>query len=91
MECKESKEWEFVDDLLDWAIYKELNTYHFIKFASETKDGYKFKTQSNGRDFYKSPEDMFKDEYIDNDLKAVDDAICDYYGIEKNKQNKPEE
>ena len=42
MECKESKEWEFVDDLLDWAIYKELNTYHFIKFASETKDGYKF-------------------------------------------------
>ena len=34
---------------------------------------------------------MFSDEYIDNDLKAVDDAICDYYGIEKNKQNKPEE
>ena len=34
---------------------------------------------------------MFSDEYIDNDLRAVDDAICDYYGIEKNKQNKPEE
>ena len=59
--------------------------------ATKTKDGYKFKTQSNGRDFYKSPEDMFKDEYIDNELKTVDDAICDYYGIEKNKQNKPEE
>ena len=25
--------------------------------ATKTKDGYKFKTQSNGRDFYKSPED----------------------------------
>ena len=25
--------------------------------AIKTKDGYKFKTQSNGRDFYKSPED----------------------------------
>ena len=25
--------------------------------ATKTKDGYKFRTQSNGRDFYKSPED----------------------------------
>ena len=51
--------------------------------AIKTKDGYKFKTQSNGRDFYKSPEMMFSEEYIDNDLKLVDDAICQYYGIEK--------
>ena len=51
--------------------------------AIKTKDGYKFKTQSNGRDFYKSPEMMFSEEYIDNDLKLVDDAICKYYGIEK--------
>jgi len=49
--------------------------------AIKTKDGYKFKTQSSGRDFYKTPEDMIKDEYIDNDLKIVDDAICSYYGI----------
>lgn len=48
----------------------------------KTKDGYKFRTQSNGRDFYKSPEEMFKEEYIDNDLKIVDDAIKDYYGIQ---------
>lgn len=49
--------------------------------AMKTKDGYKFKTQSSGRDFYKSPEGLFSEEYIDNDLKIVDDAICNYYGI----------
>ena len=30
--------------------------------AIKTKDGYKFKTQSSGRDFYKSPED--KKDYL---------------------------
>ena len=30
--------------------------------STKTKDGYKFKTQSNGRDFYKSPED--KKDYL---------------------------
>lgn len=50
--------------------------------ATKTKEGYKFRTQSSGRDFYKSPEDMFKEEYIDNDLKIVDDAIKEYYGIQ---------
>lgn len=49
--------------------------------ATKTKDGYKFKTQSSGRDFYKSPEGMFSEEYIDNDLAIVDKAICAYYGI----------
>lgn len=50
--------------------------------ATKTKDGYKFRTQSSGRDFYKSPEEMFKEEYIENDLKLVDDAIKEYYGIQ---------
>ena len=59
--------------------------------AIKTKDGYKFKTQSNGRDFYKSPEFLFSDEYIDNDLEEVDNTICEYYGIEKTKITKKEE
>lgn len=43
MECEESSEkCEFVDDLLDWAIYKTQNVYHFIKFTSKTKDGHKY-------------------------------------------------
>ncbi len=50
--------------------------------ATKTKDGYKFRTQSSGRDFYKSPENLFSEEFIDNDLKIVDDAIKEYYGIQ---------
>lgn len=40
---------------------------------------YYFKTQNNGADLAKSPEDMFSDIDIPNDLKAVDDAIRAYY------------
>ena len=42
---------------------------------------HKFFTQSNGQSTAKTPEDMFELE-IPNDLKAVDIAIRDYYGIE---------
>ena len=41
---------------------------------------HKFFTQSNGQSTAKTPEDMFELE-IPNDLKAVDTAIRDYYGI----------
>lgn len=40
----------------------------------------KFFTQANGQSVAKSPEGMFELE-IPNDLKAVDDAIRDYYNI----------
>ena len=43
---------------------------------------HKFFTQSNGQSTAKSPEDMFELE-IPNDLKAVDDAIREYYGMKK--------
>lgn len=39
---------------------------------------YYFRTQSDGNDISKSPEEMFPLE-IDNDLKAVDTAIREYY------------
>lgn len=50
---------------------------------------HKFKTATDGLDVCKTPIDMFETEYIDNDLKLVDDTICEYYGI--NKENKVEE
>ena len=47
-----------------------------------------FLTQSDGSDISKSPEGMFESEKIPNDLKAVDTAIRNYYGIEtKEKEN----
>ncbi|WP_333615146.1 ATP-binding protein [Psychrobacter sp.] len=50
-----------------------------------------FMTQNNGFNTVKSPEDMFQSELIPNDLNAVDDAICDYYGIAKNPNQQPEQ
>lgn len=41
-----------------------------------------FRTQSDGNDISKSPEDMFPEE-IENDLKIVDDTIRKYYGFNK--------
>lgn len=41
---------------------------------------HKFFTQSNGQSTAKTPEDMF-DLEIPNDLKAVDTAIREYYGL----------
>lgn len=43
-----------------------------------------FVTNSDGRDISKSPEDMFAEMKIDNDLKAVDKIIREYYEIEVN-------
>ena len=42
---------------------------------------YKFRTKTNGADCIKSPLGLFQSEMIDNDLKAVDVAIRDYYGM----------
>ena len=43
---------------------------------------HKFYTQGNGQSTAKTPEGMF-DLEIPNDLKAVDTAIREYYGMEK--------
>ena len=43
-------------------------------------EDHKFFTQSNGQSSAKTPEDMFPLE-IQNDLKAVDTAIREYYGM----------
>ena len=39
-----------------------------------------FRTQTDGSDITKSPEEMFAGATVENDLKAVDDAIREYYG-----------
>ena len=44
-------------------------------------DRHIFETQSNGATIAKSPEGMFKETEIENDLKAVDTAIREYWGI----------
>ena len=41
-----------------------------------------FRTQTDGSDITKSPEEMFDGERVDNDLKAVDARIRGFYGAE---------
>lgn len=58
-----------------------------IVLQTKVEDGrYQFMTRNNGNNTVKSPEGMFESELIDNDLNAVDDAICEYYGINKTQQ-----
>lgn len=46
-----------------------------------------FRTVTDGYDITKAPEDMFEDPEIENNLKAVDEAICKFYGWEDNDGN----
>ena len=53
-----------------------------IVLRTAVRDGqYFFATQNNGNDTTKSPMGMFDESLIENDLAAVDSAICEYYGI----------
>ena len=42
---------------------------------------HKFFTQANGQSTAKTPEGLFESVEIPNDLKAVDVAIREYYGL----------
>lgn len=53
-----------------------------IVLKTSVKDGhYTFCTQNNGHDTVKSPLGMFDSYEIDNDLKAVDTTIREYWGL----------
>lgn len=60
-----------------------------IVLRAGTSDGnFYFATRNNGSDTTKAPIGLFDDERIDNDLAAVDAAICDYYELTTNEQPK---
>ena len=66
-----------------------LEGLYTIVLKTVVADGkYQFSTQNSGTDTVKSPMGMFPSELIDNDLKAVDTMIREYYGIELNKGKK---
>jgi hypothetical protein len=53
-----------------------------IVLKTVVQDGkYLFATHNNGQDTVKSPMGLFEQDYIDNDLKAVDDAIREYWSV----------
>ena len=58
-----------------------------IVLKTHVEDGkYTFFTQNSGTDTVKSPIGMFPDVQIDNDLKAVDNAIREYYNLTIDKK-----
>lgn len=69
-----------VGKMVDQTLVPE--GYFTIVLRTEVVNGnYKFSTQTNGQDCCKSPISMFADAHIDNDLKAVDDCISDFYQL----------
>ena len=60
--------------------------FSIVLMAKNLDGRYIFRTHSDGRDTVKTPMDMFEPDEIDNDLKAVDTAIREYYGMKGLKE-----
>lgn len=71
-----------IGKILDEKVCLE-GMFTIVLRAFKDDRGHFFKTQSDGFDVSKSPIDMFETREIDNDLKAVDNAIRDYWDINK--------
>lgn len=52
---------------------------------------YIFRTKTNGQDCVKTPFGMFEDEEVENDLKAVNEVIREYYELDKEEKLEKEE
>ena len=72
-----------IGKMLDNTLTLE-GLFSIVLLASVEDGKYKFITQSDGYTTAKSPMEMFELE-IDNDLKAVDDIIRDYWELDKRK------
>lgn len=65
--------------------------YTIVLRAINENGKFQFRTKTAGNDIVKSPMGMFEEELIDNDLKLVDDTICEYYEIKKEEKKDEEE
>jgi len=69
-----------IGKLLDEKIVLE-GLVTIVLRTAVINDQYLFRTRNSGSDTVKSPLGLFSEETIDNDLKLVDDAICQYYNL----------
>lgn len=65
--------------------------YTIVLRATTENGKYQFQTASLGNDIVKAPMGMFDAPLIDNDLKLVDDTICEYYEIKEEEKKEEEE
>lgn len=79
-----------IGKLIDEKVCLE-GLFSIVLRSKKVDQNYYFFTQSTENDVAKSPINMFDDLYIDNDLKAVDDIIRDFYNIKNKKGEKTNE
>jgi hypothetical protein len=85
LDANGNEKFKTIGKLLDEKVTLE-GLFTIVLKTAVTDGKYTFQTQTNGNDTAKSPFGMFEEKYIDNDLKAVDDAIRDYYQIKEIKE-----
>lgn len=73
--------------MLDQQLTVE-GLFSIVLMAQTDGKRHYFITQSDGTNPCKSPMELFDNIEIDNDLKMVDDAIREYYGLDKNVTKK---
>ena len=78
-----------IGKMLDEKLTVE-GCFDVVMMTEHNQDGWWFRTHTAGNDPVKTPEDMFVDDLIPNDLGLVDRAIRDYYGLTPVKNNKKE-
>lgn len=66
--------------MLDQQLTLE-GLFSVVLIAENENGEYFFRTHTNGNDTVKSPMEMFSENRIDNDLKAVDTAIREYWNL----------
>lgn len=71
-----------IGKLLDQKVCIEGMATIVLRCVTQDKEHY-FLTRTDGSDITKSPEGMFDEEKIPNDLKAVADKIREYYNTEE--------
>lgn len=64
--------------------------FSIVLYTKVDSEGYWFITNNDGTNTAKSPMDMFPKK-IPNDLKMVDETIREYYGLNDEEEDKPEE
>lgn len=73
--------------MLDQQLTVE-GLFSIVLLAQTDGKRHYFITQSDGTNPCKSPMEMFDEIEIDNDLKMVDDAIREYYGLDRSTTKK---
>lgn len=74
--------------LLDQKVCMEGMVTICIRCMSDANGRHFFRTVTDGADITKTPEEMFEDPEIDNNLKLVDETIREFYGWNKEEVQK---